>query len=305
MYLNADLEDELVEYVYTFLFENEEIIYHYKKNANSRLVEEELTLNNNRIFYYNLDTNESDFQNLLNLDLETINIDIFLADMVPGDDEDEVQEIPFLRYLINNTAFNVDSLILKLSRFIQNMHMINVRSVISRYPSMMNEKFYESLNHPESLQDLEEFLNAMGVDCQLAMKELPDGKLQLYFKHQKMVPFFENASSGTLALISLYRIFELGRHTTFMYLDDFDAYYHYEMSAKVIKYFKQKYPKCQVILTTHNTNLMNNRLMRPECLFILSSEGTLTSLNNATQRELREGHNLEKMYISGEFNDYE
>ena len=45
--------------------------------------------------------------------------------------------------------------------------------------------------------------------------------------------------------------------------------------------------------------------MRPDCLFILSSSGTLTSLCNATQRELREGHNLEKMYISGEFEKYE
>ena len=41
------------------------------------------------------------------------------------------------------------------------------------------------------------------------------------------------------------------------------------------------------------------------CLFILSREGNLTALCNATQRELREGHNLEKMYISGEFEKYE
>ena len=44
-------------------------------------------------------------------------------------------------------------------------------------------------------------------------------------------------------------------------------------------------------MTSHNTNLMTNRLMRPDCLFILSRTGTLTSLCNATERELREGHN--------------
>lgn len=88
---------------------------------------------------------------------------------------------------------------------------------------------------------------------------------------------------------------------SFIYLDEFDAFYHYEMADQVIRFFKRRYPKCQMIMTSHNTNLMTNRLMRPDCLFILSREGNLTALCNATQRELREGHNLEKMYISGEF----
>lgn len=306
IYLNADTEDEIVEYIYTFMFENDEIIYKYKKNAEYRFVEEELILNSKRGFYYNFDTNESDFHNLSYLEAETINIERFLTVMAPGDDEEEqVQEISFLRWLVNNTALNSDSVLLKLDSFINRMSIISLNSIIARYPRRMNDSFYDSLTKKESLQDFEDFLNIMGIDCHLAMKELPDGELQLYFKHKKLVPFFETASSGTLALVDLYRRFEMRKTASFMYLDEFDAYYHYEMSEKVIEYFKKKYPKCQVILTTHNTNLMNNRVMRPDCLFILSRKGTLTSLNNATERELREGHNLEKMYISGEFDRYE
>ena len=56
----------------------------------------------------------------------------------------------------------------------------------------------------------------------------------------------------------------------------------------------------QKILTSHNTNLLSNRIMRPDCYFILTQD-KLTSLANATERELREGHNLEKLYMSGEF----
>lgn len=41
--------------------------------------------------------------------------------------------------------------------------------------------------------------------------------------------------------------------------------------------------------------------MRPDCYFILT-KNKLTSFANATNRELREGHNLEKLYMSGEFN---
>ncbi len=60
-----------------------------------------------------------------------------------------------------------------------------------------------------------------------------------------------------------------------------------------------------MIFTTHNTSLMSNRLLRPDCLFILSEKGNLTALCDATNRELREGHNLRKMYISGEFEEFE
>jgi AAA15 family ATPase/GTPase len=73
------------------------------------------------------------------------------------------------------------------------------------------------------------------------------------------------------------------------------------MSEKFLKYVKENFPHCQVILTTHNTNLMTNRIMRPDCVFILTHDGKITALNKATTRELREGHNLEKLYMSGEF----
>lgn len=77
------------------------------------------------------------------------------------------------------------------------------------------------------------------------------------------------------------------------------------MADKLVQYLKTRYTDCQVVLTTHNTNLMTNHLMRPDCLFILSRDGRLTALCDATERELREGHNLEKLYIGGEFERYE
>ena len=40
--------------------------------------------------------------------------------------------------------------------------------------------------------------------------------------------------------------------------------------------------------------------MRPDCFFILNNT-RLISIVNSTDRELREGHNLEKLYRSGEF----
>ena len=86
-----------------------------------------------------------------------------------------------------------------------------------------------------------------------------------------------------------------------MFLDEFDAFYHYELAETIVKLLKNM-PQFQTILTSHNTNLLSNRIMRPDCYFILSENG-LYSFANATKRELREGHNLEKLYMSGEFNE--
>ena len=170
---------------------------------------------------------------------------------------------------------------------------------------LKNDSFIDSLDD-DNLSKFETFLNEMGVECKLQVKELPDGQKELYFKHKKLVPFFENASSGTLVLYNLYRrIVSSTRGMSFCFFDEFDALFHYEMSERFLNYFKQNYPKCQMIFTTHNTNLMSNDVMRPDCLFILSQKGAITPLNKATTRELREGHNLEKMYISGEFDKYE
>lgn len=185
------------------------------------------------------------------------------------------------------------------------MSMLTVGSGGLMRPRRFYDSFYEILDNENALKDFEDFLNIMGVKCELELNSLPDGQMELYFKHKKLVPFFETASSGTLSLINLYRRILVGRNSSMLYMDEFDAFYHYEMAENVIRFFKMKYPECQIVMTTHNTNLMTNRIMRPDCLFILSQKGTLTALCDSTERELREGHNLEKMYISGEFRKYE
>ena len=75
--------------------------------------------------------------------------------------------------------------------------------------------------------------------------------------------------------------------------------YHFELSEKIVKLLEEKFD-CQVVLTTHNTNLLSNSIMRPDCFLILH-DGKLTPICDATTRELRQGHNLEKLYMSGEF----
>lgn len=307
-FLNADAAEDSANFSYEFEFDGEVLIYQYARFSNQELKNEQLIIDGDIIFNCDFENRNFNFENLKYINAETANIDRYLQSMDTEEESEENLEpkLPFIRWLLSNMALEKDSLLIKLSGYVKRMVMITAGNGALLRSKRMHESFYEFLEDPVKLKDLEEFLNAMGIKCKLVLKKLPDERRELYFDHKKLVPFYETASSGTLALVDLYRrIIPRGFSPSFIYLDEFDAFYHYEMAENVMIYFKRRYPQCQVIMTSHNTNLMTNRLMRPDCLFILSREGTLTALCDATLRELREGHNLEKMYISGEFAEYE
>ena len=274
------------KFKYEFKFNNDEVVYKYSRFANTELCDEELSINGKAIFKCDFKNSKFDFQGLerMNTNLYFMNVNHTLS---------------FLRWFIHNSTFCDDSVLIQLFEYVRKMGMITVGHDLL----YSNRNFLEDLKNPVYLQSFEDFLNLMGIECKLVLQELPDGQAELYFSQNKLVPFYSTASSGTLALTSLYQ--KIVSNPSLIYLDDFDAFYHYEMAEKLICYFKNKYPECQLIMTSHNTNLMTNKIMRPDCLCLLSSKGTLTALCDETERELREGHNLEKMYISGEFEKYE
>ena len=274
------------KFKYEFKFGNDEIIYKYSRFANTELCDEELSINGNIIFKCDFKNNKFDFK-----DLNRMNTNLYFMH--------DNHALSFLRWFVYNTTFSDDSVLIQLFEYVRKMDLITVGHDLL----CSNRNFFEDLKNPIYLQSFEDFLNLMAIECKLVLQELPDCQVELYFSHKKLVPFYRTASSGTLALTSLYQ--KIVSNCSLIYIDDFAAFYHYEMAEKLISFFKTKYPKCQLIMTSHNTNLMTNKIMRPDCLFILSSRGTLTALCDATERELREGHNLEKMYIRGEFEKYE
>ena len=301
--INADSQEDTAKFIYEFQFGSDGVIYTYSRFANTELCDEELYINGEVVFKCDFKNSKFYFQGLSIINAETVNTNRYLN---KGEMDNEYV-LPFLRWFINNTAFSDNSVLIKLSKYVRKMDLITVSNNNQIHLSMFSyRKFFEDLKNPVYLHNFEDFLNLMGIECKLVLQELPDGQVELYFSHKKLVPFYRTASSGTLALTSLYqKIVSKAVDSSLIYLDEFDAFYHYEMAEKLISFFKNKYPECQFIMTSHNTNLMTNKIMRPDCLFILSSRGTLTALCDATERELREGHNLEKMYISGEFEKYE
>ena len=56
----------------------------------------------------------------------------------------------------------------------------------------------------------------------------------------------------------------------------------------------------QSVVTTHNVTLLHTKCTRPDCAFVIEDNG-IKNLSSLTKKELREAHNIEKLYRANEF----
>ncbi|MBR3954405.1 MAG: ATP-binding protein [Clostridia bacterium] len=294
LYKNATaLDSELIEFFYSFQFDTDIVNYEYKKKDANETVFEKLSVNNQIIFYYDSENGEHDFSNVGKINANELNWEEFFN---VSNNDAEATKPTALRYIIYNTVQKEGSIVAKLSHFIKRMRFTSSLNANMRLHAPFEEYFEE----PEELEKFEKFLNAYGVKCKLIMLDQPNGKKELYFDYAKPLLFASNLSSGTLALTKFYFQYLNGTKPSFIFMDEFDAFFHYELSEKIVDLLEREFD-CQVILTSHNTDLLSNSIMRPDCFMILNN-GKLTPICEATTRELRQGHNLEKLYKNGEFN---
>ena len=294
LYKNANAKNiDLVEFFYSFQFDDDIVNYEYKKKDAYNTVFERLSLNDQTVFYYDLENEEQDFSNLGVINANELNWEEFFES---SNDDTESTRPTALRYIIYNTVQKDGSIIYKLTQFIKGIRYTSSLNANMRFHFPFDEFFEEQ----EELDKFEKFLNDYGVKCKLVMLDQPDGKKELYFDYAKPLHFASNLSSGTLALTRFYIQYLIRSKPTFVFMDEFDAFYHYELSEKMVELLEKEFD-CQVVLTSHNTDLLSNSIMRPDCFMILSN-GKLTPICEATNRELRQGHNLEKLYKNGEFN---
>ena len=286
-YLNADIEMPHAEFRYDFRFDEIKVTYLYRKSDKQELIYEEVLVDNKLIFTHDFGNGETDISGLETY-VPSLNLEF----------RDE--NLSMLRYVVNNSKTDDIKPLSMVMRFVS--RMLWFRSLDeNRYIGYKTESsdYIKFIFENNNLKEFESFLNKAGVKEKLTAKETPSGDKVLYFDKKKPLPFLKVASNGTKALYTIFYWLKTSDELTFIFVDEFDAYYHVELSETIVEMI-ETYQGFQTILTSHNTNLLTNRIMRPDCYFILTSD-KLVSFANATKRELREGHNLEKLYLSGEF----
>jgi len=297
-YLNAISKKEMATFKYDFKFGDDIVTYFYGKKNISTILFEELSINGEVIASIN--RNESPLAFFDIEGAETLNKNM-------GE-----SPISIINYIKSNAVL-VESKKSKLfEKFISFVDkMLYFRSLDNnRYLGleMGSHQIMPDIVKRGNVSDFEAFLNRAGVDCKLCVIKNQSGEDavsidDIAFDYgDKKIPFFAIASTGSQSLAAFYFWLQRIREdncVSFVFIDEFDAFYHHELSMLIIDEMKKA--KSQVVVTTHNTSVMTNELLRPDCYFIME-KSAITPIYEKTDKELRSAHNIEKMYKAGSFN---
>lgn len=289
-YLNMSGRKSFAEFEYTFVFDNHEVIYHYCKTDVNTLKMESLSIDGKEVIYYDFLSRDG-FTLLEGSD--TLNASI--------KNESPISRVKY----VNNNSILTDTeenqVFKKFINFVD--HMLLFYSLDSRgYEGFMNgsESIAEGIVNSGKVMDFENFLRENGIEYNLYDCEV-DGKKAIYCHFDnKDADFFKIASTGTRSLALFYYWYIRMEQASFVFIDEFDAFYHFELSESVQKRLG-KISGVQIFTTTHNTDLMSNDLLRPDCYFLLK-DNKIKAISDLTEKELRQAHNLQKMYKAGAFN---
>ena len=297
-YKNAFNMEQPVTFEYNFKFRDKEVKYMYKKSDFKTLLSESLSIGDNTVINYYKKESDTIFEVSLK-GTENLQKDL---------KESKISAVKWVNRnsVLENTEEN--KIFKEFINFVDRMLLfwsLESRSFIG-YDTDSNEtNIVDEIIKHKHFEDLKSFFMDAGIEDELDYQIINE-KTQLLVKYgDKTLPFGRVLSSGMSSLLLVYFwLQDLLNNTnndkspSFVCIDEFDAFYHFELSRFIIE--KLKKCNCQVLLTTHNTALLTNDILRPDCYYICSKK-KIVNANNSTDKELRQGHNLEKMYRGGTF----
>ena len=290
-FLNAGSSEEYATFVYEFINKGSLIRYEYRKTNPDRIIYESLEVDGVTIFVFSPDYN--DYEELKR----------YAKDLVV---DDRNRDIAFLRYVARNSIQQNDSPIRFIMDFVSRMLYFKSDNTGNSYIGFSNvrEQVIQRLIADNTVEDFQSFLKKYGkMDVELKVVQDADGKSDVYQMFgNKMIRFDNNASSGTKMLLLLFYWSRFFENVSLLYMDEFDAFYHFDLSERIMRMIID-IDGMQTVFTSHNTLLMSNDLLRPDCYWIVDDSHRLAPIPDRTHRELRQGHSLERLYRNEEFNE--
>ena len=291
-YRNLESDCKEITFSYLFAFDNNEVFYEYAETNIDELTWEKLTINGKVVIDYNFFDPSRQI-----VDKNWVgDLNIGLTD----------NKLSVVKYIYRNLPTGTIPLLTRMVQFCDNMLLYRCLSDGNTYAGFTNggASLYKVIYEKKALQEFQDFLLNNGLNYDLAFEIENDTPiLYAYFHNRKhKANFSQLASTGTQALL-LYFVWKIMSFDkiSLLFIDEFDAFFHYQSAENIVRQLNTL-GDFQTILTTHNTYLMQNRLTRPDCCYLMSP-GKIANLYDSTDKEIREAHNLEKMYIGGAFRE--
>jgi AAA15 family ATPase/GTPase len=294
-YKHVEHEEELTEFKYTFQFGEHILHYSYGKTDYLNLTYEKVSIDDECIISYDRRTNTKEVEIKLS-GAESLNRNL-----------DQIK-ISVLKYIKSNTVLAPEITNEILDTFFKYTdRMLLFWSLDDRKYEGYEEgvtSILDSLVDSNHFEDFILMLKESGLETNLVISnDAKTGKDKIFFDYNgKLLDFYSNCSAGMRSLCLFYYWFQKIKFSpdppSFIFIDEFDAFYHLSLAKRVVELLKAT--EIQVVLTTHNTSLMTNDLLRPDCYFLMYRD-KIQSIAQSTDKDLRLAHNIEKMYKAGAF----
>lgn len=275
-----------VKFEYLFKFDDYMARYEYTKDKLGNLIEESLYVDDKEIFY------KTSYALRISSDFDVT--DAIYKMLGRGENS-----ISLINFLTGSYPLDANHVLLKIKDFANSMQFF--RSLDQREfigPIDGPKRIEEYIIENGLIDDFSQFLlDVSGQEFDFVKPSHGDKNIFCNVGDNRML-FLRLASTGTKNLELQYYWMKQMEKAKFVFIDEFDAFYHHELSYKLCKRLFDGTK--QVYLTTHDTYLLTNDLLRPDCFFILNNN-KIKSLADSTNKELRIGHNLEKLYRGGTF----
>ncbi len=292
-YLSLDSRKSEAAFEYVFDFNGNEVVYRYRKTAPMELVSEELFICESEVLRYDFAKREGAVSLA---GTETLQ----LSSALPSE-TDRISRVKYVRSnaILQDTEQN--RVFLEFVSFVDRMLLFfSLDEKGYQGLSVGSDSFTKGIIRAGKMKEFQEFLAQEGLEYDLVSVEI-NGQEELYCRYgSASVPFVSVASTGTKSLALFYYWFIKMSEASLVFIDEFDAFYHFELSEDIVVKLKAL-TNVQVFLTTHNTDLLSNDLLRPDAYYIVKN-GVLNSLDQLSRKELRSAHNIQKMFKAGSFN---
>ena len=297
-YANAKHLELAIEFVYEFVFGSSRVRYEYTKLTYEDIIKEVFFIDGVEVVSRYGDTFHTALEGSETLNSNKLNSKISVMRFIKAN-----------AVLADNPTNNV---VWSFFSFIDRMLMFsNLRQNYYQGFIVGNPLVDVEIIKKGKLAELESFLNSADVECSLKNLEI-NGQQKMFFcfGDNHYIDFWENASTGTQSLVFFFYWYmqmqaDPSLAPSFVYLDEFNAFYHEKTAAKVVEMLRNV--QSQVLLTTHDSTLLSNDLIRPDCAFKMlpeykDSDSYVTGpLSSRTQKELRQALNIPKMFRAGAF----